>query len=95
MDLTWSNEIRTTERQVVKLSSEVSLDFQRKFGMKLQDAITVEFNIVVYGDLFSGLTPTYGKAKFYLLYPRNAFMLDSLFMHFLFVNIMTMNAFVR
>jgi hypothetical protein len=33
------------------------LDFQRKFGMKLQDAISVEFNIVIYGDLFSGLTP--------------------------------------
>ena len=71
------------------------MDFQRKFGMKLQDAISVEFNIVVYGDLFSGLSPIYGKAKFYLLYPRNAFMLDLLFMHFLFVNIMTMDAFVR
>jgi hypothetical protein len=31
--------------------------------MKLQDAISVEFNIVVYGDLFSGLSPDIRRNK--------------------------------
>lgn len=58
-NLTWSNEIRTTERQVVKLSSEGSFDFQRKFGTTLWEAISVEFNIVVNGDLIGGLNPNF------------------------------------
>jgi hypothetical protein len=37
------------------LSSEGSLTFQRKFGTKLQEAISMDFNIN--GDLFSGLYP--------------------------------------
>jgi hypothetical protein len=39
------------------LSSEGSLTFQRKFGTKLQEAISMDFNIAVNGDLFSGLHP--------------------------------------
>ena len=58
-NLTWSNEIRTTERQVVKLSSEGSFDFQRKFGTTLWEAVSVEFNIVVNGDLIGGLNPNF------------------------------------
>ena len=50
-ELTWSNEIRITERQVVMLSSEGSLTSQQKFGTKLQEGISMDFNIEINGHL--------------------------------------------
>jgi hypothetical protein len=49
------------------LSSEGSLTFQQKFGTKLQEAISMNFNIVVNGDLFSGLCPPTSCGKTYFV----------------------------
>jgi hypothetical protein len=38
----------------------VPLTFQEKFGTMLKEAISMDFNIVVNGDSFSGLHPSAG-----------------------------------
>ena len=58
----------------------------------------MESNIVVNGDLIDGLNPNWIDLKvcnILFMYLRIVLMLDLLFMHFLFITRMTMDAFVR